>query len=136
MPREYQSSWWTIELASGWNAENEEGCVTFSAEHGVGALQISAYRHDDETVTEDDLNDLAEDELIDGTSPEDVSWGDFRGVTISYVEASSFWRKLWLRSGSLLLYVTYNCAAENHAVEIEFVNRMLRSLKSRINGEA
>jgi hypothetical protein len=136
MPREYEASWWAIELPPGWNAENEEDCVNFSAEHGVGALQISAYRHDGEPITDDDLNDFAEDELIDGTTPEDVSYGDFGGIAISYVEADRFWRKLWLRSGSLLLYVTYNCVAEDQAAEVESVNRMLSSLKSKINGEA
>jgi Domain of unknown function (DUF3805) len=136
MTREYKSSWWSIELPSGWNAENQEDCVTFLAENSVGALQISAYRHDEESVTDADLNDFAEDELIDSTTPEDVSCGDFRGIAISHLKDERFWRKLWLRSGSLLLYVTYNCAAEGQAAEVESVNRMLNSLKSRISGEA
>ena len=136
MTKEYKSSWWSIELSSKWSAENEEDCVTLSAEHGVGALQISAYRRDSEVVTDEDLNDFAEGELVDGVIPQDVSWGDFTGSAISYVQDERFWRKLWLRSGSLLLYVTYNCGAEDRVVEVESVNRMLSSLKSRISGEA
>lgn len=136
MPNQYKSSWWSIELLSEWNAEEEESSVSISAEHGVGALQISAYRHDGEAVTDEDLNDFAEDELVGAIIPQDVSCGDFRGIAISYVKDESFWRKMWLRSGSLLLYVTYNCAAEDQAIEVESVNRMLNSLKPRINGEA
>jgi hypothetical protein len=136
MVKEYKSSWWAVELPSGWSAKEDEDCVTLSAERGIGAVQISAYRRDGEFVTGEDLNDFAEDELVDGVIPQDVSCGDFRGIAISYVKDESFWRKLWLRSGSLLLYVTYNCAAEAQAIEVESVNGMLRSLKSRINGEA
>lgn len=136
MTKKYKSSWWAIEHPSNWSAEEEKDCVTLSAKHGVGALQISAYRRADESVTDEDLNDLAEDELTDGVSPQNASCGDFNGIAISYVEAERFWRKLWLRSGSLLLYVTYSCGAEEQAVEVESVNRMLSSLKSRISGEA
>lgn len=88
MPNEYTSSWWSIELLSGWNAEEEKSYVSFSAEHGVGALQISAYRHDGETVTDEDLNDFAEDELVYGVIPEDVSCGDF-GSVLSWIRCES-----------------------------------------------
>ena len=136
MAQEYKSSWWVVELPSDWSAEEDDNCVTLSAERGVGAFQISAYRRDSESVTDEDLNDFAEDELSVGIIPQDVSCGDFRGIAISYAADERFWRKLWLRSGSLLLYVTYNCGVKEQAVEIESVNRMLSSLKSRVSGEA
>jgi hypothetical protein len=136
MAKEYKSSWWSIELSSDWSAEEEEVCVTFSAERGVGALQVSAYRRGDESVTDEDLNDFAEDELVDGGVPQNVSCGAFRGIAVSYVEGGWFRRKLWLRSGSLLLYVTYNCGSKDKGVEVESVNRMLSSLKYRVSGEA
>ncbi len=136
MAKEYKSSWWVIELPSDWSAEEEEDCVTLTAERGVGALQISAHRRDDESVTDEDLNDLAEDELVDSVAPQTVSYGGFSGISISYAEGERFWRKLWLRSGSLLLYVTYNCGSKDQAAEVESVNRVLSSLKSRVIGEA
>ena len=136
MAKEYKSSWWAVMLPSDWSAEEEEDCVTLSAERGVGAMQISAYRRDGEPVTNEDLNDLAGDELTDGPIPQNVSCGDFRGIAVSNFSDERFWRKFWLRSGSLLLYVTYNCAAEDRAAEVEAVNQMLSSLKSRIIGEA
>ena len=136
MAEKYKSSWWAVDLPSGWSAEEEKDCVSLTAEHGVGALQISAYRRGGESVTTEDLNDLAGDELINCAPPHDVSCGDFRGFAISDVRDERFWRKLWLRSGALLLYVTYNCAAGDRAVEVEAVNRMLSSLKSRVRGEA
>jgi len=127
MAREYRSSLWAIELPPGWSAEEGEGCVTLSAGRGVGALQISAYRRDGEDVTDEDLNGLAGDELS-GTSPRNVSCGDFSGIDVSRAGAERFWREVWLRSGPVLLYVTYNCAAEDRDVELESVNRMLSSL--------
>jgi hypothetical protein len=128
MTKEYKSLWWSIEIPSDWSAEEEEDCVTFTADRGVGALQISAYRREGESVTDMDLNDLAEDELIDDIIPENVSWGDFNGIAISYVEGERFWRKLWLRAASLLLYMTYNCNMKEQAAEVESLNLMLSSL--------
>ena len=136
MSNEYKSRWWSIELPSPWKAEKEENCIAFSAEHGIGALQISAYRRDGEFVTNEDLNDFAEAALIDGVIPQQVSCGDFRGIAICYVENNRFWRKLWLRSGSLLLYVTYNCAEEDQGIEVGLVDSMINSLKSGLPDEA
>ena len=111
-------------------------CHALSRARGVGALQISAYRSDSKPVTDDDLNNLAEDELVADVPPQSVSCGDFRGISISYTDGERFWRKLWLRSGPLLLYVTYNCGPKDQVGEVESVNRMLSSLKSRVSGEA
>jgi hypothetical protein len=43
---EYRSSWWSIDLLPGWSADEQPDCVAFARDDGVGALQISAYKHD------------------------------------------------------------------------------------------
>lgn len=128
MRRKYKSAWWSVELPDDWEAEPDEDCVTFTSERGVGALQISAYRRDSEKVTDKDLLEFAEDELVEGETQQSVSCGEFVGLETSYFADENFWRKLWLRSGSLLLFVTYTCAVEERAVETKDVNQILGSL--------
>ena len=128
MRQEYKSAWWSVELPDNWEAEQGEDCATFTSQRGVGALQISAYRRDAEIVTDEDLLDFAEDELVEGANLNSVSFGEFVGLETSYFADESFLRKLWLRSGSLLLFVTYTCAAEERTVEAEGVSQILNSL--------
>ena len=128
MRQKYKSAWWSVELPDNWEAEQDEDCATFTSERGVGALQISAYRRDDEIVTDEDLLDFAEDDLVEGENSQSVSFGEFVGLETSYFANEGFSRKLWLQSGSLLLFITYNCAAEERTVETEDVNLILKSL--------
>ena len=128
MRRKYKSAWWSVELPDDWEAEPDEDCVTFTSERGVGALQISAYRRDDEIITDEELLDFAEDEIVEGTNLISVSFGEFVGLETSFFAGESFWRKLWLRSGSFLLFVTYTCASEERTVETEGVSRILNGL--------
>ena len=123
-------------MPSGWYSKEEEDCVTFSADRGIGALQISSYRRENEIVTDEDLYNFAENELVEAITPERVSCGDFDGITISYDEDETFWRKFWLRSNSLLLYVTYNCDLKSKIVELAYINLMLSSLKAETNSKA
>lgn len=132
MKHKYGSAWWTVEFGDNWKVEKDEDCATFTSKLGVGALQISAYCHDDKIINDEDLLDFSEDELedelIEETSLNTVNFGNFTGFEISYFEDKSFWRKLWLRSGSLLLFITYNCAKDKHKIEIKDVNTILGSL--------
>jgi hypothetical protein len=105
MTQKYKSAWWSIELSETWQADEEEDCVTFTAENEVGALQISAYRHDSKDLTYDDLFDFAEDELVEGVELQNISCGEFTGIGISYLVDNAYWRKWWLWEDSLLLYV-------------------------------
>ena len=128
MRRKYNSAWWSVELPDNWEAEQDEDCATFTSERGVGALQISAYRRDDEIVTHEDLLDFAQDELVEGANLNSVNFSEFVGLETSYFVGEGLWRKLWLRSGSLLLFVTYTCAAEERTVETKDVSLILESL--------
>lgn len=126
----YKSKWWSVELPENWKAKGKEDCVTFTSESGVGALLISSFRNDDKEVTNDDLLHFAEDELVAGVDMQNISCGEFNGMGISYLVDGNYWRKWWLWKGSTLLYVTYNCSAEDHFVEEDAVNRIMNSLKN------
>ena len=130
MTKRYKSGWWSVELPDHWKANKEEDCVTFTSEDEVGALQIITYRREGRDVTNDDLLHFAEDELIEGVELQSISCGEFTGMGVSYLVDGNYWRKWWLWQGSLLLYVTYNCSAEDRLVEQEVVSQMMNSLKN------
>jgi hypothetical protein len=125
----YESSRWSIELAPGWRATEDAECVTFCREDGVGALQISAYRHDSGKVPVDDLRDFTKDEYPEGVTLQPASCGTFIGSGIEYVADCKFWLKRWLHSGPLLLYVSYNSNVQHRAVEMDEVNQMIATLR-------
>lgn len=130
MTKRYKFVSWSIKLPVNWQPDEEENCVTFTAENGVGALQISAYRHDNKDVTYKDLLGFAEDKLVEGVELQNITCGEFTGIGISYLVDGNYWRKWWLWRGSLLLYVTYNCSAEERLVEMDSVDQMMSSLKN------
>lgn len=129
-----RGEWWEIDLAPEYVAEMEpdDACVTISHPQGVGALQVSAYqKQDGSPVSNSDL--LQETEL----PPEKQShlaeqqWGEFRGYQLVYTQEDMFWRRWWLTDGVTFLFVTYNCEKAEQRVELEPVNSMLNSLRSK-----
>lgn len=132
MSEEFISDWWTIELEGGWFAEREGECTNIWREDGVGALQISAYRHETEPVPETDLAEFIGNEIPTNIAQQKTKAGEFSGLRVDYIEEGKFWRKLWVTKGSLLVFVTYNCGAEDQTIERTSVEKMLRSLKSRV----
>jgi len=127
----YESIWWSLEVASGWLANEDTDCITFCREEGVGALQISAYKHDSVRVPPDDVRDFIKDEGFDASTLQHVSFGEFAGLGVEYVADGKFWLKRWLYSGPLLLYVTYNSSATDRALELDDVSQMITTLKPR-----
>ena len=127
---EYVSSWWSIGLLPGWTADEQPDCVAFVRDDGVGALQISAYKHDSGTIPAGDLDDFTKGEFPDNVKPEAVTCGALSGVGVDYLANGTFWLKRWLHNGPILVYATYNCDAVDRAVELSDVNRMLATLKS------
>ena|SRR5258705_642967 len=131
MNNEFTSSWWSIELPLGWSAEREESCTNIWSEDGVGALQISAYQRDGEPVSDEDLYDFAEREYPEGVRVLNENCGQFSGLNVSFLVENSYWRKWWLRNGSLFLFVTYNCNVEEQGLERSAVDQMLATLKPK-----
>jgi len=131
MMKEFESAWWSIELVRGWYAEREDSCTTIWSEDDVGALQVSAYHHDGELVSEKDLSEFSEGEYPESVSVLDLRLGSFTGLHVSFSENGTYWRKWWLRKDSLLLFVTYNCSVENQNCEYAAVDQMVAAIKPK-----
>ena len=132
MIKRYKSKWWSIRLPPNWEAEKEEFCVTFTAENGVGILQIRTFRHNSKDLTYQNFLGFTEDKLVDGVELRNSTCGEFTGIGISYLVDGHYWRKWWLWRDSIFLYVTYNCSAEECVIEMDTVDRMMSSLKKML----
>jgi len=128
----FRSQSWAVDVPPPWTAHDVEHCIEITRPEGTGALHISAARKQS-PVADPDLRAFAEEEVPSGTSLESASAGDFVGVRAEYVDwrDSRFWKKWWLRSGSLMLYVTYTCARGDEHIEEDDVERILSSLATR-----
>jgi hypothetical protein len=125
----YKSEWWSVDLPPNWSGHPDDSCSTFSAEPSLGVLQISAARKDTGIVSEDDLGEFAEHRIGHlGIRIEHVGPGLFSGFTASYRENCLFWRKWWVRSDHLMVFITYNVDQGNEAAEQLVVLGILSSL--------
>ncbi|HMD72185.1 MAG TPA: hypothetical protein VKF41_12610 [Bryobacteraceae bacterium] len=124
----YKSEWWSVELPAHWSGYPDAGCSTFRAEPSLGVLQISAVRKDTGIVTEEDLREFAEERIAPGLRLERVWFDALSGLMANYRRDGLHWQEWWLRSGPLMVYVTYNVSQEYAAAEQVAISSILCSL--------
>ena len=128
MAGSFDAAWWSVQLPSGWNGRVDEQCVTFCGSPNLGALQISSARKESGPVTDQDLREFAEEHIAENQLKRE-QYGPFIGFSTEYSKAGFFWRKWWLRSGSLMAFATYNVTQDDKGVENVDVERILDSLR-------
>src|ERR1051325_7728488 len=113
----FRSAWWSVHLPDDWQSSEEPECVTLYRSQRRGSLQISAARKQEETVTDRDLQNFAEELIDSNLALEKVSYSTFSGFSVSYSRDARFWKEWWLRSGTLMLYLTYVVALGDQDIE-------------------
>jgi len=56
------------------------------------------------------------------------NWGDFSGYQYSYSEARSFYRQWWLVNERTVLLIVYESNSEFEDIEIEQINKIVKSI--------
>jgi hypothetical protein len=126
--RVFLSPWWSASLPSGWRGVEEPTCVTISRQPRLGILQVSAARKPEGVVTDQDLQDFAEEHVATGKTLVRVEYKAFSGFSIDYLKDCLFWREWWLRSGNLMIYATYNVEKDKEDIEKNDLDYILSSL--------
>ena len=125
----YQQPDWEINLPADWQVEEESDYHCFYAPQGVGQLIISSFQHD-QAISDDELEAFAEDHLESEADAEEVEHGDFTGFTFCYSTEDEYLCEWYLKSGSLMLFITYSCALEDEEQsEEDIVETILDSLR-------
>jgi hypothetical protein len=125
----FRAGSWKVDVRSPWIARDVDRCVEITQPEGTGALHISAARKESDVV-DPDLREFASSEIPSGIAVEATAAGNFTGVTAEYVDwnTTAYWKKWWLRSGSLMLYVTYTCRRGDEEIEADDVEQMVSTL--------
>lgn len=124
----FQSENWSINLPDDWEEEHDDEGVTLFNPFGKGALEISAVERD-EPVDDGFLEYMAAEHLEAGAEPEEVEFGDFEGLELSYADAANYWREWYLRADNLMLYITYHCPLVDEGGEDDEVDAILETLQ-------
>jgi hypothetical protein len=125
----FDGIWWRVRLPSGWSGHPDKECATFRARPPRGALQISSARKDEGRVTDQDLKEFAEGRVPLSTALRALTIGLFSGFSAEYSREGCFWKEWWLRSGHLMVYVTYNVEGGSEDSETAAVERIMASLE-------
>lgn len=124
---DFEEIGWSLDVPDGWDAEDLDDVAIFSHPEGVGVLQVGGLEKD-EVVTQEDLEQLAAEQLEAGLRPEKVIAGDFRGISFVQRGDGEFWQFWYLAADHLALEISYNCADDDRNEEIETVREMIGSL--------
>ena len=124
---------WSLKLAKGWEAEQEEGCVCVTHPKGYGVLLISHTQRPKTPVAREELEQLASAELPGSADLGNARMGDFEGLHASYVEDGERWHRFYLCFGTLLLLITYTVEIAHDGAEDDAIIGMLRTLRASGN---
>ena len=117
MSNTYDSDLWSVDLPPGWQVREHEICTSFFREDGVGALQVGAFLHEYQEITDPDLLEINEEAGNEDAPVLAFSSDHFKGFSTRFSTEEAHWGRWLLRAGRLLVHVTYNCNLENAGVE-------------------
>jgi hypothetical protein len=136
IPRSFDGIWWSVEVPPGWHARGDEECATFQGTPFIGAFQISSAHNETSPITDADVEEFALGRIPEGVRLVQVKYGQFWGLTACFQKDDLVWREWWLRSGRLMIYATYNVAAQSLDAAVKEqadVESMLATLKPKGN---
>lgn len=123
-----ETEWWSMAVPPEWWAEAEEESILVGDHDGVGCIEISSLHKDSGEFTTQAVEQIARDEAEQSLDWEQISLGEFRGVSGSYEEEDVAIREWYVAKGALLLFITYSCEQENRGMDDAAVDEILETL--------
>jgi hypothetical protein len=125
--KKYQSTYWQIDLPENWEIEEMDDAVSLFNPDSSGTLLISTVK-EDENISDDYLEELLAEHIDAGADLHDIECGQFDGLTCCYEADEGYWCEWYLRHGSIMLFVTYDCSLEDEGSEDDLIDSMLETL--------
>jgi hypothetical protein len=125
----FKTSWYSVQIPEGWEAERDDVCATITASPEVGALQISAARNEEGPATDEDLLEFAEEHVKAGAKLKEVSVGKLSGFYLHYSDDEFYSREWWLRSENTVVLVTYTTELAQRGQEDSVVDQILTTIE-------
>jgi hypothetical protein len=129
----FLSSLWQVSVPRPWKVTQFEECVEISQPESTGALHISGARKQVRNVLDNETRAQLQKGCPDATEIQPVHFGDFVGYGTDHVDQNdgAYWKKWFVASGQVMLFITYNCKPGDEDLELSQVCNILSSLKLR-----
>ncbi len=124
----YKTQYWSLNMPALWDAEADGETDVIYDNGGVGELVISTL-YQDEGIVDEQLEAMASEHVDSDADIEDVVFGDFSGIAVSFEQDGEYWCEWYLSSEKVLLFITYNCTAKDSEVDGDVVESILESLE-------
>ena len=133
--RAVESQWWIIELPDEWQAEQEDDAIVIADEDGVGEIVITTLQKEVGTVSDDELQQYAEDVASQFGNGLPIEVAEARGYYFCFQEGGDAVREWYLRANDLLILVTYCCDVDNAGMDDGAVDEILSTLYIKLPEE-
>jgi len=123
----YRGNYFQVDTG-GWSPDPDAEACIFRPASGDAELQVDVYDYGTDSTWQL-LLEQGRRRAPSGTRLEEVSCGQFVGITYEYTDTDGSYCREWLLGlAELVLFVTYCCALEQQARDKEAVNRILSTL--------
>jgi hypothetical protein len=123
-----ETEWWTMAVPPEWWADSEEDSILVGDRDDVGCIEISTLHKDEGEFDQRALADIAASESAHSLDWQQVTLGEFSGLTSRFIEEGAAIREWYVASGSMLLFITYSCDEENGGMDDAAVDELLDTL--------
>ena len=107
--KRYDQCFWSVDFPDMWIVQDDNSPITFFEKDGDWAIQISYYLKEAAPVTDTDLQEFIADKERPGCVKREITTLNVNGLQVEFTEEKdTTWRHTLLRSGHVMLYVTYN----------------------------
>ena len=123
-----ETEWWTMAVPPEWWADSEEDSILVGDRDDVGCIEISTLHKDEGEFDQRALADIVASESEHSLDWQQVTLGEFSGLTRRFIEEGAAIREWYVASGSMLLFITYSCDEENGGMDDAAVDELLDTL--------
>jgi len=115
-----------------WIVQDDDLPVTFLDEDADWAIQISHYLNEPADVTDTDLEEFIADMKKPSCLKKEIATPNTRGLQVEFMdEEKTLWRHTLLRSGHIMLYITYNVNTHGRQLDEATFQSFIESIQIR-----
>ena len=123
-----ETEWWTMVVPPEWWAEADGDSILVGDQDDVGCIEISTLVKESGEFDQESVANIAAAEAEEHVDWSPARLGEFTGVCTSFTAEDAAIREWYLFNGTLLLFVTYSCAADNAGMDDAAVDEILDTL--------
>jgi hypothetical protein len=128
--KQYDQGFWTVDSPDGWIVQEDDFPITFLDEQGDWAIQISHYLKEPAAVTHSNLEEFIADIEKVGCVKKGITTPNAKGLQVEFTDRENIlWRHTLLRSGHIMLYITYNVNKDGRQLSDESFRGFLESIQ-------